>query len=351
MFLLMNNLRSFFAVAAASITFFSCGRSTPNAQPAVTAQPAAVSEDRSTLPPQPSADERAAFWKFWGDGNGEISSYKTTQSRYGELRHGYDVMIFVTEEISRKTRIKVESDKIPQDDRVPVLKLNRVSKFPTGIYDYSLLTSVFSAVEPELGNHPLQALKVSNTVQEWCGSFFGMWHTNANALAYTRHSYFESEGDTDNMQFQIPADEWEYEDNLPILIRDLKGDWMKMGETKTIQLLPSIQHQRFTHDKIQFLPATVTKSDGGSVSVGGKTYPSTIHWKWSYTDDSEGFPQGSKSVTEDYWTEAAYPHRILKWESSDGSNGELMESQRLPYWSMHDNAYAYLRKDLKIPEN
>ncbi|NUM66522.1 hypothetical protein HUU39_14855 [candidate division KSB1 bacterium] len=77
------------------------------------------------------------FWSWWGDGKAELSSYQTKTQRYGELREGYAVLVYVTEEISRTTRIKVESDAIPPADRAPVLKLNHVVKFPTGIYDYS----------------------------------------------------------------------------------------------------------------------------------------------------------------------------------------------------------------------
>jgi hypothetical protein len=70
----------------------------------------------------------------------------TLDGRYGESRPGYGVMIFVTEDLHRDTFIKVESSGVPQDDRVYTLKLNNVLKFDTGIYDYSVMSSVFSAV-------------------------------------------------------------------------------------------------------------------------------------------------------------------------------------------------------------
>lgn len=114
------------------------------------------------------------FWSWWGDGKGEISSYKIIAPRYGELREGWSVLVFVTEEVSRTTRIKVESDAIPQNDRAPVLKLNRVVKFNTGIYDYSILTSTFSAVESELGKPRFEPMKISFSAQEWCGHVYQM---------------------------------------------------------------------------------------------------------------------------------------------------------------------------------
>ena len=40
------------------------------------------------------------FYSHWGDGRAEISSYHINQSRYGELRDGYGVLIFVTADLN-----------------------------------------------------------------------------------------------------------------------------------------------------------------------------------------------------------------------------------------------------------
>ena len=67
------------------------------------------------------------------------------QPRYGEARSRYGVLVFVTEDIDRHTLIKVESPRAPES-RLYTLKLNNVLKFTTGMYDYSVMTFVFSAV-------------------------------------------------------------------------------------------------------------------------------------------------------------------------------------------------------------
>ena len=66
-----------------------------------------------------AAAEAPDFYAHWGDGRAEISSYQVIQPRYGEPREGYAVLIFVTEEINRKTFIKVESP-TPVEDRIYV---------------------------------------------------------------------------------------------------------------------------------------------------------------------------------------------------------------------------------------
>ena len=85
-----------------------------------------------------TASGAADFYAHWGDGKAELSSYKVLQPRYGEMREGYGVMIFVTEDINRETLIKVESP-TPDEDRLYVLKLNNVLKFTTGILNVLLM--------------------------------------------------------------------------------------------------------------------------------------------------------------------------------------------------------------------
>src|SRR5947209_7611453 len=111
------------------------------------------------------ADE---FWKFWGDGKAELDGYALTEPRYGAPREGKAVLIFVTEDFSDSLRVKADPGKHPPSDVFPVLKLNFVRKFQTGIYDYSVLTSTFARTE--LPAWPV--VKVSFSAQEWCGHVY-----------------------------------------------------------------------------------------------------------------------------------------------------------------------------------
>src|SRR5258708_5205492 len=78
------------------------------------------------------ADE---FWAHWGDGKAELDGYALTQPRYGQKRAGTAVLIFVTEDFSDSLRVKADPGKHPAADVYPVLKLNFVRDFQTGIYD------------------------------------------------------------------------------------------------------------------------------------------------------------------------------------------------------------------------
>ncbi len=274
------------------------------------------------------------FWDHWGDGKAELSSYKLTIPRYGEFREGHSVMIFVTEDVSRKTRIKVESQDVPQGERVPVLKLNRVVKFNTGIYDYSVMTSVFSAVEKEFGRDYFGPMKISFTAQEWCGHVFQMLLPHEDEAQLEMHSYFQSEGDQ-RREIDLPTDAM-YEDNLPIWIRELKGEVLQVGEKREIKILPSLWQLRAGHVKAAFKKGWIQKEEAGQIEALDSQIDA---WKWTWKIDDR---------TETWCVEKAAPSRILKFSSSDGTRGEIMKSVRLPYWQLHDNDDLHYRSELGV---
>src|SRR3954471_15567229 len=137
-----------------------------------------------------SAARADDFWKHWGDGKAELDGYALVQPRYGQPRDGTAVLIFVTEDFSDSARVKADPGKHPPSDVYPVLKLNAVRDFQTGIYDYNLLTSVFARVE---GGFPV--VKASFSAQEWCGHVYQQWLARGGRLAGVSHSYFDGEAD------------------------------------------------------------------------------------------------------------------------------------------------------------
>jgi hypothetical protein len=276
------------------------------------------------------------FWSWWGDGKGEISSYKVTVPRYGELREGWAVMIFVTEDVSRTTRVKVETEAIPAGDRVPVLKLNYAVRFTTGIYDYSVLTSTFSSVESELGRPRFEPMKISFSAQEWCGHVYQMLIPQRDQVELTLHSYFQSEGDQ-KRSLKLPANA-AYEDNLLIWIRELYGEMLEPGQRRELQLLPSSWTLRAAHQPVAFQAAWILKEEGGAVKADTGTTPA---WRWTWQI-------GKRKET--CWVEKANPHRILKWTSGDGGAGEIQKTLRVPYWSLHGNGDLPYRAQLGIPK-
>ncbi len=281
-------------------------------------------------PPAPSQD----FYGHWADGRAELSGYRVVQPRYGEPREGHAVLIFVTEDVHAKTRIKVESPDTPKADRIYALKLNQMLRFTTGIYDYSVMTSVFSAVEPLAGSQPFEPLRITLTAQEWCGHVFEEVQVRDGAVLGELFSYFERVG-RQSWRLDGPP-EFVSEDNLLIRIRELRGPLMDEGESRSVMLLPGLWELRLRHRPRELVEAVLSKGRREQVEVQGGSYEA-VPWTWSYG-------QRQKTV----WVDAEYPHRILRWRDASGASGELLASVRRPYWKLQSLEDEGLRAELGI---
>ncbi len=272
------------------------------------------------------------FYAHWADGKAEISSYEVVQPRYGALRQGYGVMIFVTESLHRQTLIKAESP-TPEADQFYALKLNHILKFPTGIYDYSVMTSVFSQVDGQ--RHPFELRRISFSAQEWCGHVFDEALFRNGQINGHISSYFASEG-RGTYQLKQP-DHFASEDHLLIRIRELQGPFMDLGEVRAVEMLPSFWQLRQAHKPHAFVAGRIHKVAEEQIELAAGVLAS-VRWDLHI---------GQRQRT--LWTEKAYPHRILRWEDDDGGRGELMRTIRVPYWQLQADADAVYRRELGIP--
>ena len=273
------------------------------------------------------------FMNLWYDGNAEISVYDLSESRYREVRKGKRTMVFVTEPMRLASHIKPDK-KLSNSEKVDVIKLNDIRKFNTGIYDYSVMTSVFSSVDHTKSIPLLGTMKVSFTAQEWCGNVFEILKRNDNRYGGKLYSYFEIDGEpTHNVIFN---ERTEPEDNLWIFIRELKGPVLKSGEEMEINIIPSSWDRRKRHLPITVQRAKLFKEKFGNIKTAAGKFESNL-FTWSYP--------GQKVRV---WVESDYPHRILKWEEKDGSRGILAATMRQPYWKQNRNQDQVIRKRLTL---
>ncbi len=268
-----------------------------------------------------------AFWKFWGDGRAELAAYDITLSRYGAIRRGTAVAVFVTETFSRSLRVKADPGKHPADDEFPVIKLNLVQDFPTGIYDYNMMTSAFVALVPVNGRPAGAATKVSFSAQEWCGHAYSQALFDETRIRLQSHSYFDGEADLDT---ELPGDSGLLsEDVLLLWARGLAGPVLGPGETVTTDVLKSLRVARLTH----------TPVDRGSVRLARAAGVTSVTVPAGTFAVEERTATLASGRTWTFQVEAAEPHRLIRWSCSDGETAELLASERLPYWKMHDPGF------------
>jgi len=274
--------------------------------------PAGARPEAAPAAVTPSAS--AAFWQAWGDGRAELTGYRLVTSRYGALREGEMVLIYVTEDMDRRTWIKDDRGDAPPEQRVPVLKLNQVLKFRTGIYPYSVMTSAFSRVDGGDGER-FSPVKISLSAQEWCGHVFHAIWPDGPRVRSELHSYFASEGDVAE-EIAVERNTL-YEDALLIQLRELDGPFAG-GVDWSGSLVPSLWGRRKEHVPLRPVAAQIRRSsatrDGVAVHRFVLSYP---------------------GVTRTFDVEQAPPHRILGWTGADGETATLLRTARLAYWKLN----------------
>lgn len=272
------------------------------------------------------------FSARWHDGKAELDGYRLTVRRYGQERPGRAVMIFVTEPMSESRLVKVEGPLQDPGDVFDALKLNLVRDFQTGIYDYNTMVSVFSRTDT------FQPAKVSFTSAEWCGHVYEEVSFRGQRIQDSLRSYFEGE----SREVELPAERGGVqEDNLFILLRGLRGDYLARGERKEVPYLPSLFWGRLSHRPLAWTTATVERlPETETARVPAGDLSAAV-----YVVRVAGGREGR------FWIEEAEPHRVVRWSwteaMKDGpatvEEGELTGTSRLAYWKLHDNGHeSYL---------
>ncbi|WP_242121345.1 septum formation inhibitor Maf [Aestuariivivens sediminicola] len=300
-------------VVAISIALFSCQREPKSSIIADHSMPSDVDDDsyKST----PLSEE---FKDYWYSGEAEISSYRLEQARYGEIRQGKAVLIYVTEDFLPDKQVKAEQ---LHDNRVSVLKLNATKNFNTGIYPYATMQSTFYPV-----SNRSHALKVTSSMQEWCGHVYAQLNTREQ-IEVTLHSYFENEADQ------------EYALEKSIMENEL---WTKLRidpkslPTGELDVIPSFEFSRFQHVPIKPFKALATLD--------------TTRYTLQY-------PELNRTLAIDF--NPHFPYDIISWEetfkSGFGVNQNILTSRatrlksiKSAYWKKNRIDDEVLRDTLHL---
>jgi hypothetical protein len=254
---------------------------------------------------------------FWFNG-AEISSFTLDQSRYGKNHPGHAELIFVTEPFLTGKQVKNESGK---PGSTPVLKLNALTTFNTGIYSYRTMTSTFRPIDLEKFPH---ALKSVTTIQDWCGQAFQQLNYRDNTWNAELRSYFEDAGDANrNLGSAF------IEDELWITLR-LDPKKLPLGN---VSMIPGAIFTRFMHKPLQ-----ATKANAAISQLDGIT---------TYTLD---YPSFERVLTIQFDT--AFPHIIRKWteKTTSGITTATLAKRlmNIAYWDMNDPKDSSKRKELGL---
>lgn len=261
------------------------------------------------------------FKEYWYSGTAEITSYSLMQERYGEIREGTAVNIFVSEDFLPDAQVKANST---AKENISVLKLNQMKNFITGIYPYSIMTSTFSPISEK--SHPI---KITNSVQEWCGQVY-MQLNNREDFEIESHSYFQGEAD---QKLTLPKT-W-LENELWNLIR-INPEELPTGD---LMIIPSFEYLRLRHKEIRDHNAFASLKQGDSITIYTLNYPDLQRQLMLFFNST-------------------FPYEIEKWEEVNAADqndtlrlkttATKLKRIKSAYWSKNENKYLYLRDSLQL---
>ncbi|WP_298538988.1 septum formation inhibitor Maf [uncultured Aquimarina sp.] len=271
---------------------------------------------------KPAKELSESFKKYWYAGNAEITSYQLEQARYGEIREGKAVLIYVTEDFLSKEQVKADYQ---NKENIAVLKLNATKKFNTGIYPYSIMQSTFYPVADNQ-----HAIKISSSMQEWCGHVYAQLN-NRKKFDIMSHSYFQGEAD---QNFSLEKDILENE--LWAKIR-IDPNNLPQGDLK---IIPSLEYSRLKHKEIKAYSAKATLQKNTTSNV--------------YTIN---YPELDRSISITFTS--SFPYEIEGWtetfKSGFGANAQelttkatKLKSIKSAYWGKNSNKDEVLRDSLGL---
>jgi hypothetical protein len=274
--------------------------------------------------PQRENIDFEAWGNYWFQGKAEISSFDLIQYRYGEPREGEAVLIFVTEDFSRKKQVKLDDPNSAGSDKLSILKMNQTREFVTGIYPYHLMLSAFT---PTKEKSP--GVKFNMSAQEWCGHTFSQMNLKSGESYKGKlFSYFEKEGDIEFSASGLA------EDDLWNLIR-IDPQQIPRGN---VNLIPSLIYQRLSHREFE--------SESGFIRI--------VELSANRSQLELTYESGERVLKIDF--EKNFPYEIMAWEeiqtNKDGHQ-EITKSSRkairqIDYWKRNAIEDEYLRKELNL---
>src|SRR5262249_25628854 len=155
-------------------------------------------------------------------------------------------------------RVKADPGEHPHSDEFPVMKLNLVQDFATGIYDYNLETSAFIALAPVNARPAGSPTKVSFSAQEWCGHVYSQALFDVAYARLTLHGYSDREPDPDS-SLAVPADALA-EDALALWARSFEAPLLAPGDSAERPLLTSLRESRLLHHRLRMTTARLRRA-------------------------------------------------------------------------------------------
>ncbi|MTB51798.1 hypothetical protein [Lewinella sp. W8] len=270
--------------------------------------------------------------EYWYQGKAELNTYELEQIRYGEVHPGQATLIFVSEDFLTDKQVK--NDNYTNPNSAPIIKTNMFRRFTTGLYDYSIMSSVFTPTATDKQPH---TLKVTTSLQDWCGQTFTQLNYDEDKVWKQQlRSYFERENDQNN---NLNADFLEDE-----IFNRIRMGWEGLP-TGTFSVIPGTAYLLMTHKPYRAAEAKLSIKD-----YSGSEYTSDAPLK-AYVIE---YPSQERTVEIVF--DAESPYVIRGWEENYSSRGKRLTTRAIlthqvmeAYWNLNGREDAPRRASLGLP--
>lgn len=246
------------------------------------------------------------FWghEWWEDGLAEVAEYNLQQQRYGQTWEGRGTLIAVREFMDPQRAVKSTNG-----TGTPVIKAHLQRQFQTGNYPYS--QSMSALIDRQYGR-PQRFLMSSH---EWCGTAGKSWVNQGYDSTLRAMSYFNGHGDTrqdlDLGEHAVLAD------TLWLWVRA----WVAAGQPALANL--AVVDSQIEAKTVSTTPRPATISAKKTQHGGGWFSAGTPVWRVVVERGKQ---------RDIFLVDQEHPHRLRRWQDSQGSIWELRNYRRFAYW-------------------
>lgn len=273
----------------------------------------------------------AASNSHWTQGKAEVNVYELSQNRYKENYPGHIISVFVTEDFLTDKQVK--NERYQNKNSTWILKNIQLRKFATGVYDYSLFSSVFTPIDR---NQFPKSLKVSASSQEWCGTIYTQLNLDGEDYKVEQRSYFEKEGDVSTRIKKSIL-----EDEVFNVLR-MNPKLLPIGN---LQFIPPASYIQLKHLQLQSFKAKASLRPYDKEDLPGGNL---MEYKIEYA-------QLKRTMRIVFENKA--PYKIVGWFETFPSafdkklrttSAILKKQKMLPYWGQNSLNDVKLRKELGL---
>ena len=260
------------------------------------------------------ADPSYRLNKTWDNGKAAFDIYQASIAKYAKPREALVKMILVKENFDMAKHVKTRK----KENGEEIIKFHTIRQIPAGIYDYFQNCTIF--FERQSG----KIVKLAMASLDGCGTTYVECIVSKDKVTVVSHSYMDDQGD-ETFQFDYHGEL--FYDALPFILRF----GLQQAGSYRARIIPSLINNR----QVPLTPveAEISVTTKNRLTIGNVKHTMLYEVKIV-----------SEMGTDIFLFEPSFPHRLAKWEMSNGDRLILKKPRNIEYWLHTDPEDRHLQE-------